>query len=149
MDEIENLILRQELTSTEFSREMARLLYSKSRITPELAARVNLKLAKTVFSKWSIEILTILYSVRSASYGDLRRGLKGVSSRVLSEKLKRLEMGGLLRRAIVEGRPPRTTYSLTDDGITVAKLGEPVFLFLGFKEGLYSSPEAPVPRRKW
>ena len=148
-DEIEMLILKQERMSTEFAKEMARVLYKKSRITPETAAKVNLKLAKTVFSKWSIEILTILYSVRSASYGDLKRGLKGVSSRVLSEKLKKLEVGGLITRAIIEGRPPRTTYTLTDDGITVAKLGEPVFLFLGYKEGLYSSPEASVPRNRW
>jgi len=82
-DEIESLILKHELLSAEFGKEMARLLSRKSRMTPEVAARVNLKLAKTVFSKWSIEILTILYSTRSASYGDLKRGLKGVSSRVL------------------------------------------------------------------
>jgi DNA-binding HxlR family transcriptional regulator len=149
IDEIEALILKQELTSTEFANEMSRLIYSKSRITPETVARVNLKLAKTVFSKWSIEILTILYSVRSASYSELRRRLRGVSSRVLSEKLKKLETGGLIRRAVVDGRPPGTTYSLTDDGITVAKLGEPVFLFLGYREGLYSSPSDGSSLSKW
>lgn len=141
MDEIDALFSKQRENSTEFAREMVRLLYARSRMTPRVAAQVNLKLAKTVFSKWSIEIMTILYSVRSASYGDLKRALRGITSKVLSEKLKKLELGGLVRRAIVEGRPPRTVYSLTDDGITVAKLGEPVFLFLGYKEGLYASPD--------
>jgi DNA-binding HxlR family transcriptional regulator len=149
VDEIEALFHKQKETSTEFAREMALLLYARTRMSPQIAAKVNLKLAKTVFSKWSIEILTILYSVRSASYGDLKRALRGVSSRVLSEKLKRLEQGGLVRREIVEGRPPRTTYSLTEDGITVAKLGEPVFLFLGYKEGLYASPDVVAPSNKW
>ncbi len=149
MDEIEALFNKQKETSTEFAREMSGLLYARSRMSPQVAAKMNLKLAKTVFSKWSIEILTILYSVRAASYGDLKRALRGVSSRTLSEKLKRLEQGGLVSRAIVEGRPPRTTYSLTEDGITVAKLGEPVFLFLGFKEGLYTSPDAIAPSSKW
>ena len=147
MDEIDALFLKHKENSTEFAREMARLLYAHSRVSPELAAKVNLKLAKTVFSKWSIEIMTILYSVRVSSYGDLRRALRGVSSRVLSEKLKRLEQGGLVRREILDGRPPRTNYSLTDDGITVAKLGEPVFLFLGYKEGLYGLPETAAPKR--
>lgn len=145
MDEIEALFWKQKEVSTEFAREMSKLLYSKSRMPPHAAAKVNLKLAKTIFSKWSIEILTILYSVRAASYGDLKRALRGVSSRVLSDKLRRLETAGLVHRAIVEGRPPRTTYSLTEDGITVAKLGEPVFLFLGYKEGLYASPDAALP----
>ncbi|HEV2138113.1 MAG TPA: helix-turn-helix domain-containing protein [Nitrososphaerales archaeon] len=142
MDEIEALFSKQRQSSAEFAREMARLLYRKSRVSPEATAKVNLKLAKTVFSKWSIEILTILYSARMVSYGDLKRGLRGITSRVLSDKLKKLEIGGLVRREIVDGRPPRTSYSLTEDGITVAKLGEPVFLFLGYKEGLYESPAA-------
>ncbi|HKT21139.1 MAG TPA: helix-turn-helix domain-containing protein [Nitrososphaerales archaeon] len=149
MDEIEALFSKQKEISSEFAKEMAQLLYTKTRMTPELAASVNLKLARTVFSKWSIEILTVLYSVRAASYGDLKRNLKGVSSRVLSEKLKRLEAAKLVRRAVVDGRPPRTTYSLTEAGITVSRLGEPVFLYLGYKEGLYSAPEAAAPRNRW
>jgi DNA-binding HxlR family transcriptional regulator len=144
MDEIDALFTRHMQTSTEFAREMSMLLYKKSRVSPQSRAQVNLKLAKTVFSKWSIEILTILYSVRSASYGDLKRGLRGITSRVLSEKLKKLELGGLVNREIVEGRPPGTVYSLTSEGVTVAKLGEPVFLFLGYKEGLYESPSTVI-----
>jgi DNA-binding HxlR family transcriptional regulator len=146
LDEIESLFSAQTDRSTEFAREMVKLLYKKSRVTPQTTAQVNLKLAKMVFSKWSIEILTVLYSVRSASYGDLRRALRGITSRVLSDKLKKLEAGGLVTRAIVDARPPRTVYSLTEDGITVAKLGEPVFLFLGYKEGLYKSPEVIIER---
>ena len=148
MDEIDALISKQKEVSTDFARDMAKLLYKKSRVSPQTAARVNLKLAKTVFSKWAIEIMTVLYSVRSSSYGDLKRGLRGITSRVLSEKLKKLEQGGLVHREIVEGRPPRTVYSLTEDGITVAKLGEPVFLFLGYKEGLYEAPGTVLEKQK-
>ncbi len=113
------------------------MLYERSRATPSVAAQTNLVLARTVFSKWSIEILTILYSTKAASYGDLRRGLRGITSKILSEKLKKLEGGNLVHRAVVSGRPHRTLYSLTEEGLTVAKLGEPVFLYLGYKEGLY------------
>ena len=139
MNEIDTLFQRQEEASTEFTKEMMRLISISSGITPQAAAKVNLRLAKTVFSKWSIEILTVLYGSRFASYGELKKALHGVSSRVLSEKLKRLEQGGLVSRSVVDSRPPRTQYSLTDDGVMVAKLGEPVFLFLGYKEGLYES----------
>lgn len=140
MDEINALFSKQRDQSADFSREMARLLYTKYRVSPKVAAKVNLKLAKTVFGKWSIEILTILYSMKAASYGDLRRALGGITSAVLSAKLKKLEDGGLVKRTVVDGRPPRTAYALTEDGMTVAKLGEPVFLFLGYKDGLYGAP---------
>ncbi len=149
VDEIEELFLRQMEVSTEFTKKMGRLLYARSTVTPEVAAQVNLKVAKTVFSKWAIEILTVLYSERSSGYGDLKRALKGITSRVLSDKLKRLQEGGLVQRRIIEGRPPRTIYSLTEEGITVAKLGEPVFMYLGYKEGLYSPPDIVVERARW
>jgi DNA-binding HxlR family transcriptional regulator len=138
VDEVDALFSKHRESSTEFSREMVRMLNAKFHANPQVAAQVNLELAKTVFSKWSIEILTMLYSARSASYGELKRELQGITSKVLSEKLKKLESGGLARREIVAGKPPRIVYSLTQDGITVAKLGEPVFLFLGYKEGLYA-----------
>ncbi len=125
------------------------MLYERSRAAPTIAAQANLVLAKTVFSKWSIEILTILYSAKSVSYGDLKRGLRGITSKILSEKLKKLEDGNLVHRAIVPGRPPRTTYSLTEEGLTVAKLGEPVFLYLGFKEGLYLPPKVVIEKKPW
>ena len=141
MDEIDALFLKQKDVSTEFVKEVGKLLYARSRINPRVTAEVNLKLAKTIFSKWSIEILTVLYSVKSASYGDLKRSLRGITSRVLSEKLKRLEQGGLVSRTVVAERPPRTSYALTEEGVTVAKLGEPVFLYLAYKEGLYAAPK--------
>ncbi len=148
MDEVDALFLRQKETSTEFAREIGRLLNSNNRPTQERIAQVNLKIAKTVFSKWSIEILTILYGGRSVGYADLKRALRGITSRVLSEKLKKLELSGLLKREIVGGRPPRTTYSLTETGVTVAKLGEPVFIYLAYKEGLYALPKL-VEKTRW
>jgi DNA-binding HxlR family transcriptional regulator len=149
VQEIEQLFGKQKMASEEFAREMSKLLSARAGLTPEIAARVNLKLAKTVFSKWSIEILTILYGKKSSSFGELKRLLKGINSRVLSEKLKRLESGGLVSREVVDGRPPRSTYYLTEDGITVAKLGEPVFMFLGYKEGLYQSSTVVLEETKW
>jgi DNA-binding HxlR family transcriptional regulator len=63
--------------------------------------------------------------------------LKGVSSRVLSKKLKMLEDRGLIGRTVLGTRPPRVQYALTEKGRTIAALGEPVVLYLLFKEGFY------------
>ena len=149
MEDIDSVFQRFRDKSTDFARDVSQLLYSQSRVTPSIAAQVNLTLAKTVFSKWSIEILTVLYSVRAVSYGDLKRGLRGITSKVLSEKLKKLEDGELVQRSVVSSRPPRTMYSLTEKGFMVAKLGEPVFLYMGYKEGLFDPPKLVLEKNTW
>jgi len=90
----------------------------------------NLNVMKKIFGKWSIEIILTTYSLKSVGFGDLRRLLNGISSRVLSKKLKDLEELGLLQRSVVESRPPKVRYTLSKKGVLVAKLGEPVILYL-------------------
>jgi DNA-binding HxlR family transcriptional regulator len=90
----------------------------------------NMEIARTVFGKWSLDILTLLYLRQGAGFQELRRSLGPISSRVLSSKLTRMQETGLIRRDVKPTRPPRVTYSLTEHGQTVAKLGEPVFLYL-------------------
>lgn len=98
-------------------------------------ADLNLKIARTVFSKWALEILVLLYTMKSLGFEETRRALGKISSRVLSEKLKQLEKRGLVARLVVSESPPRVSYTLTEKGLIVARLGEPVFLFLREEEG--------------
>jgi len=92
--------------------------------------RYNLGVMKKVFGKWSIEILMATYSMKSLGFGDLRHLLNGISSRVLSKKLKELEELGLLERSVIGSRPPKVRYTLSERGEVLAKLGEPVILYL-------------------
>ena len=98
--------------------------------------RLNLGVTKAIFGKWGIEILVALYTLKAIRFEELRKTLRPISSRVLSQKLKLLENGGLLQRSILNTRPPSVQYSLTEKGLTVATLGEPVLLYLRMKEGL-------------
>ena len=95
-----------------------------------LQAQPNLRIARMAFGKWSVEILDVLHPRRRASFGELRRLLDGISSRVLSAKLKLLEENGLVERTIVPSRPPRPEYALTDRGQEVTRVGEQVLKFL-------------------
>jgi DNA-binding HxlR family transcriptional regulator len=83
-----------------------------------------------VFGKWSTEVLVALHTAPSVGFEELRRSLPGISPRVLSLKLKGLEQHGMVRREIIDARPPRVRYTLTDRGWTVAWLADPVLLFL-------------------
>jgi DNA-binding HxlR family transcriptional regulator len=101
-------------------------------------ADLNLRIARTVFGKWSLEILVLLYTMKRLGFEDTRRSLGKISSRVLSEKLKQLEAEGLVLRGVISANPPRVSYALTEKGLIVARLGEPVFLFLRHEESTHS-----------
>jgi DNA-binding HxlR family transcriptional regulator len=90
----------------------------------------DIRLVRAVFGKWSTEVLVALHTAPSVGFEELRRSLPGISPRVLSLKLKGLEQHGMVRREIIDARPPRVRYTLTDRGWTVAWLADPVLLFL-------------------
>ena len=90
----------------------------------------NLNLMKKVFGKWPVEIILSTYPLKSVGFRDLGRLLVGISSRVLSKKLKDLEELGFLKRNVISSRPPKVKYTLSRKGELVAKLGEPVILYL-------------------
>jgi DNA-binding HxlR family transcriptional regulator len=94
------------------------------------SVEVNVNITKKVFSKWSIEILMSIYSLNSVGFGDLKRLLNGISSRVLSKKLKDLEELGFVEREVIDSRPPKVRYALSKRGEVLARLGEPVILYL-------------------
>ncbi len=129
---------REEATS--FSREMQSLLNPNGEIDTAGATKINLVLAKVLFGKWSTEILAILYGLRTASYGDIKKKTRGITSRVLSQKLKTLEKAKLVHRSVINSRPPSVSYALTEKGLTIAKIAEPVFLYAAIIEGLYTRP---------
>jgi DNA-binding HxlR family transcriptional regulator len=91
---------------------------------------LDLKLTRAIFGKWSADLLLILHRTPTAGFEDLRRSLGGISARVLSIKLKDLEDIGVVRREIVDARPPRVRYSLTERGWTVAWLAQPIVLYI-------------------
>lgn len=98
----------------------------------------NVEISRSVFGKWSLDILTLLHERQSAGFQEIRRGLGLISSRVLSSKLTRMQDAGLIRRKVQPTRPPRVSYSLTEHGTMVVKLGGPVFLYLRVRSALAS-----------
>ena len=54
-------------------------------------------------------------------FSELRRMVGGVSEKMLSQTLKRLESDGLVHRKSYETVPPHVEYSLTPLGRTVGK----------------------------
>ena len=73
-------------------------------------------------SRWTIEILATLYIAGERRFNELRKLLTAISSRTLSDKLRKGPENGLIDRIVVEGPPIRVTYRLTEHGQRAGRL---------------------------
>lgn len=68
-----------------------------------------------ISERWTGPVILTL-SHGPMRYNALRRALPGVSQRMLTRALRRLESEGLLNREEEKAVPPKVTYSLTKKG---------------------------------
>jgi DNA-binding HxlR family transcriptional regulator len=63
----------------------------------------------------------VLWALRGSPvrHGELRERIGGISQKVLTETLRRLEFNGLVARRAHPGAPPRVDYELTELGRTL------------------------------
>ncbi len=52
-------------------------------------------------------------------FNELLKDIKGISPKALSDRLKKLNEAGLIKRELFPEIPPKVEYSLTQDGIEV------------------------------
>ncbi|MFI9503822.1 winged helix-turn-helix transcriptional regulator [Nocardia sp. NPDC052566] len=79
-----------------------------------------------VGGKWKSLILWELAEFGVRRFGELRRGLPGVSEKMLIQQLRELEEDGIVSREIYREVPPRVEYRLTDQGVALNKALEPL-----------------------
>jgi len=73
-------------------------------------------LADLIGRKWNLVIISRLLHGGPMGFSEIDDEIQGISNKVLSESLKRLEDHGVVDRAIVSERPFRVEYSLTQQG---------------------------------
>ena len=69
--------------------------------------------------KWTLLVLGALTKEPTLRYNDLQRAVRGISQRMLTLRLKKLEENGLVKRTIFATVPPRVDYELTPLGRTL------------------------------
>jgi DNA-binding HxlR family transcriptional regulator len=72
-----------------------------------------------VTGKWKSLILWELQNNGTRRFGELRRGLPGVSEKMLIQQLREMEEDGLVHREVYRQVPPKVEYSLTEDGVSL------------------------------
>jgi len=71
-----------------------------------------------IANKWSTLVIGVLED-GPQRFGAVQRRLEGVTPKVLTATLKRLEAGGLIDRMVFAAVPPHVEYSLTSLGETL------------------------------
>lgn len=72
-------------------------------------------------SKWSVLVIGRLEH-QPHRFGELRRAVPGITQKMLTQTLRRLEEDGMVHREVLtEMRPPRVEYSLTELGRTITE----------------------------
>ena len=73
------------------------------------------QLGEVIGCKWSVSVLKAIAD-NVTRPGELERHIEGISKKVLSERLRKLTDYGLLQKNAFAEVPPRTEYSLTENG---------------------------------
>ena len=66
--------------------------------------------------KWTVMVVAALSTCIVMRYNEIHRAVDGVSQRMLTLTLKKLEQDGLITRTMYPTIPPRVDYALTDLG---------------------------------
>jgi DNA-binding HxlR family transcriptional regulator len=66
--------------------------------------------------KYKGRVIWYLNHQNVVRYGELRRMIKGITPKMLTQTLRELEEDGLIVRTVFNEVPPRVEYGLTDTG---------------------------------
>lgn len=68
--------------------------------------------------RWTVSILWASHGGASR-FNELRQAVGEIPPTTLAQRLVELERDGLLERAVVDARPPRVEYRLTEKGLAL------------------------------
>ena len=66
-------------------------------------------------NKWKVLILRELIDA-TKRFGELSRGINGISQKMLTQQLRQMERDSLIKRKVYAEVPPKVEYSLTREG---------------------------------
>ncbi len=91
---------------------------------PDVSEEIGLPCAadtllRKLWGQWKTHVIYVLGEQQACRFGVLRRTIKGISPKVLTQRLRELEADGLVWREQENTIPPKVTYGLTATGLAV------------------------------
>ena len=80
------------------------------------------ELLRIISGPWTTYILWRLANNGTVRFGELKRMVPGISSRMLTERLRKLEDTGFLTRSFKQTIPPEVSYTLTERGLELREV---------------------------
>ncbi len=84
--------------------------------------------------KHVVDILYFIHLLKNPFFADIRKGLEGINTRTLTNRLHEMEDIGMISRNVQTGKPIRVYYELTDLGLGVYELLIPMLTFLSMNK---------------
>jgi DNA-binding HxlR family transcriptional regulator len=81
-------------------------------VLPEEVARA----ADLLGRRWVLAILWASAEAGAVRFNEFKQALEGIPPRTLAQRLTELEEAGVIERHVLDTRPPRAEYRLTDAG---------------------------------
>jgi DNA-binding HxlR family transcriptional regulator len=81
-----------------------------------------------ISGKWKSETMWLVRD-EPKRFGEIKRLLNGISSKVLTEQLRELEVNGLIIRESYPEIPPRVQYSLSEQGKSLWPILEQMYVW--------------------
>ena len=76
----------------------------------------------TIADKWSVIVIYALSQQHRRRYSELQRTIGGISQKMLTQTLRKLERDGIVERQVYPVVPPKVEYALTPLGQTLTEL---------------------------
>jgi DNA-binding HxlR family transcriptional regulator len=80
--------------------------------------------------RWTVSILWASYE-GALRFNEFKQSLGEIPPRTLAQRLVELEEAGVLERRVIDARPPRVEYRLTDEGQRLKHVVDAVVRFAG------------------
>ena len=99
-----------------------KLFFDKAQLTrTERGFCITKDVMAMLLDKWSLFVIYNLGYYKTLRFNELKKNIRGISSRMLSVNLKKLEANGVIERKVFAEVPPRVEYSLTEFGLEMAE----------------------------
>ena len=81
--------------------------------------------------RWTVSILYVSHQGGAVRFNEFQQALGGIPPATLTQRLADLEEAGILEREVIDARPPRVEYRLTERGRQLRSLVNAVAQFAG------------------